>query len=70
MENEPTTHECRICGRVFDAMDTPEICNKCLHDAHKHRPRLEPDRPVEVEWIEAPEEFRKPWDEYEREYDK
>lgn len=66
MENEPTTHECRICGRIFEALDAPEICNKCLNDAHKYRPR--PDTRREVR-RDVPESFIETWTEYEREYE-
>lgn len=66
MENEPTTHECLICGRIFDAVDAPEICNKCLNDAHKHRARPEPRR---YRTREASDTFYESWLEYEREYE-
>lgn len=59
------THECQICGRVFDAEGEPVICNKCLNNAHTHRPRSD-GREIKRE---ATDMFYEAWEDYEREYE-
>lgn len=65
MENK-TTHECFLCGRVFDDFGKPEVCNQCLNSAHHHHPRHDTRGEVRRE---ATDTFYAAWDDYTGEYE-